>query len=398
MRILPLALALAAAPLLAGVTSPRPTAVVRFDLYDGRVFLPVLVNGKGAGEFQFDSAAGRSCLDRRFARRLRLAAPLQTTVAGAGEDSEAAAAARDVEFDLGGVKFRSGPVPLVDLDRITQGIGRRTDGLVGRELLERYVVAFDYVARTMTLWEPSGFEYEGDGAVLPVEVLMGGPVVRALVRMPERPPLQVRILLDAPHTGPLVLTTPFVDRHGLLESARRLTPKLLPIKIGGVGGDSSLLVGRALTFEIGPYTFQSPVVALSRARAGALAATAIDGLVGAQVIGRFRIVYDYPRGRVILEPGSRLTEPFVHDMSGLGLRAASRALRAIEIVGISDGSPATAADLRVGDRLLSVNGRPVRSSDLPEIRALLRREGTVRLTVMRGTQERVVVLELRPLV
>jgi hypothetical protein len=64
--------------------------------------------------------------------------------------------------------------------------GRRTDGLVGTELLERYVVAFDSGARTMTACEPASFEYRGSGAVLPVERRMR--------------------LLGAPHAGPLVLT------------------------------------------------------------------------------------------------------------------------------------------------------------------------------------------------
>jgi hypothetical protein len=100
------------------------------------------------------------------------------------------------------------------------GSGRRTGGLVGRELLERYVVAFDYDARVLTAYEPFRFEYRGKGAILPIEIGMGGPVFRATLRMPDRPPLPMRLLLDAPHAGPLVLTTPFVDRHALVDSAR----------------------------------------------------------------------------------------------------------------------------------------------------------------------------------
>jgi PDZ domain-containing protein/aspartyl protease len=393
---LQLATLLAAAALAATPEEPKPVGAMPFELYDGRVFLRVRVNGGEPGEFQFDSAAGRSCVTRRFGRRIRLETPLTATVSGAGDGSQTVPVARDVEFAIGGLGFRAERVLLVDMDELTLYTGRRTDGLVGRELLERYVVAFDYEARTMTAYEPASFEYRGSGAILPIEVQMGGPVVQAVLRMPDRPPLPMRLLLDAPHAGPLVLTTRFVDRHRLLDSARALTPTLLPTVAIGVGGESAQLLGRSLSLEIGPYVLPSPVVSFSRAKAGTLAAAEIDGLVGSRFLARFRIVYDYSRRRVILEPGPRFEEPFTADMSGLRLRSRTLALRTIEIARVSEGSPAEAAGLRAGDLLLSVDGRGVRPFDLPDVRARLERAGPVRLELSRDGRRRTVVLELRP--
>jgi C-terminal processing protease CtpA/Prc len=164
----------------------------------------------------------------------------------------------------------------------------------------------------------------------------------------------------------------------------------------GVGGESDQLLGRSLSLEIGPYSFRSPVVSLSRAKAGALASAEIDGLVGSRIMGRFRILYDYSRRRVILEPGPRLEEEFTHDMSGLRLRSRTLALRTIEVARVAEGSPAEAAGVRPGDLLLSVDGRPVRPPDLPEVRARLERPGPVRLEVSRDGRRRTVVLELGP--
>jgi hypothetical protein len=65
---LPAAAALGAAP-------QEPVGSVPFELYDGRVFLSVRVNGGESGDFQFDSAAGRSCVTRRFGERIRLERP-----------------------------------------------------------------------------------------------------------------------------------------------------------------------------------------------------------------------------------------------------------------------------------------------------------------------------------
>ena len=131
-------------------------------------------------------------------------------------------------------------------------------------------------------------------------------------------------------------------------------------------------------------------------KAGALAAAEIDGLVGSRIMGRFRVLYDYSRRRVILELGPRLEEPFTHDMSGLRLRSRTLELRTIEVARAAEGSPAEAVGLRAGDLVLSVDGRPVRPFDLPEVRARLERPGPVRLETSRGGRRRTVVLELRP--
>jgi hypothetical protein len=387
---------LAAVAVAAAPGESKPVGTVPFDLYDGRIFLSVRVNGGEAGEFQFDSAAGRSCVTRRFGRRIRLETPWTATVSGAGDGARTVPVARDAEFAIGDLRFRAERVPVIDMDELTLYAGRRTDGLVGTGLLERYVVAFDYAARTMTAYEPATFAYRGSGAVLRIERRMGGPVIRAVLRMPDRPPLPMRLLLDAPHAGPVVLTTPFVDEHQLVDSARKLTPSLVASVVLGVGGESAQLLARSLSLEIGPYSFQSPVVSLSRAKAGTLASAEIDGLVGSRILGRFRVLYDYSRRRVILEPGPRLEEAFTHDMSGLRLRSRTLELRTIEVARVAEGSPAETAGLRAGDLLLSVDGRPVRPPDLPEVRARLERPGPARLELSRGGRRLTVVLELRP--
>ncbi len=113
---LPLATLLAAAALTAAPEEPKPVGAIPFELYDGRVFLTVRVNGGDPGDFQFDSAAGRSCLTRRFGRRTRLETPWTATVSGAGDGTQSVPVARDVEFAVGDLRFRAERVLLIDMD------------------------------------------------------------------------------------------------------------------------------------------------------------------------------------------------------------------------------------------------------------------------------------------
>jgi hypothetical protein len=385
-------------PLSCAAKGSEPILVMPFDLYDKRIWLPVLVNGSGPLDFLFDSAAGSSTVSKRAADRLRLSTPYVADADGAGDGSQRVAVATDLTISIDRLSYRVDRAPLVDLDIVARGTGRHADGLVGREFLEKYVVEFDYEKRQMTVYEPDGYQYSGSGTILPIEFKRGGPVLRGALRMPEKPSLPVRLLIDAPHNGALLLTSPFVNQNQLLDSARILTPRLRSSAIGGVGGDSAEFLGRAGSLEIGPYSFQRPVTAFSGATGGTLASGEIDGIIGAEIIRRFRIIYDFPRRRVILEPGKSLAEPFAADMSGLKLRFATAELKAIRVEMVAEGSPAAEAGIRDHDLLLEVNSRPATDFKLPDLKALFENEGeVVRLKIARDSQQREVSLKLRPL-
>jgi hypothetical protein len=89
---------LTAASLSADIAPAKPVAVLPFVLCDGRVFLSARVDGKGPGQFQFDSAANISCVSKRFGQRIGLETGSIGTVSGAGDGSQTVAFAHDVSF------------------------------------------------------------------------------------------------------------------------------------------------------------------------------------------------------------------------------------------------------------------------------------------------------------
>jgi hypothetical protein len=124
----------------------------------------------------------------------------------------------------------------------------------------------------------------------------------------------------------------------------------------------------------------------------------IDGLIGYSTLKRFRTVIDYPRRVIWLDPvpDYRDERPFEYVHVGLQIE---RRDGAIEVVGVVGGSPAAAAGIGRGDRLLEIDGVPTDS--LGVLEAARRLEGTagssVGLVIRRGSQERRVVLRRRRL-
>ncbi len=159
----------------------------------------------------------------------------------------------------------------------------------------------------------------------------------------------------------------------------------------------NVVIGRVESLEIGPYSIALPVARFSAARGGSLARTDFDALIGMEVLRRFRVIFDYPRSRMILEPNASLGEPCEGDMSGLLLRASGPSMEELVVARVVGDTPAAKAGLQQGDRILAVAGRKPES--LWHAQLLLRSQPgrRVKLTIARAKRELVFELMLERL-
>jgi C-terminal processing protease CtpA/Prc len=98
---------------------------------------------------------------------------------------------------------------------------------------------------------------------------------------------------------------------------------------------------------------------------------------------------------MLLEPDEAFAELMEYDMSGLRLIGEGADFRTFRVVSVAEASPASVADIRPGDALASLDGRPAAELTLSEIRERFRKEGKLPLTVERGGARLELVLELR---
>jgi len=380
------------------VSQPTPLEVLRVDLYGKRVWLTATVNQVEL-VFQFDSAAGTSLLTPKAAERAGLRPHAWASAGGAGDNTIRIQVTRGVTLRLGRVSWIAPSVALIPLDNIDEGTGRRADGLIGKDFLERFVVEIDYAAGQMNLYDPSKYAYSGTGTSFPI-TLREGPIIEGQIAMPGQGRLPCRLLVDAPYTGSLAFSRPFVEKHRLLDAAVALTPQLLKSKMRGVGGESLIHIGRVQSLTLGPYSFERPVSEFCLAEGGTLARSDIDGLLGAEILRRFRVIFDYPHLRMILEPAARaLKDAFEYDMSGLEIRAVPPEFKSFAVRRVHEGSPAAKAGVQVGDSITVINGRPVQELTLPEIRETLRVPGReIRISIVRGEEQKDLVFVLRRLI
>ena len=161
---------------------------------------------------------------------------------------------------------------------------------------------------------------------------------------------------------------------------------------------SRTVQGRVRNIQVGRFVINNPRVSFSQAKVGKEAIDG-DGQIGGEVLRRFRLILDYSRQRVILEPNKHLAEPVEADMSGFELVAEGADLKTLTINEVLANSPAAEAGLQEEDELIAINRRPVTEFSLEQIRQMLKREGKeYSLKLKRGSQTLQVRLKMRRLI
>ncbi len=372
--------------------SPRRVATVPFELNGNVILVQVRVNASRPLWFVLDTGAYSSSVNSTVAKDLGLRTG-ETGVTHGAAGAVPNAELPDVTLDVNGALLENLDIHAFPLGPLENNAGRSLDGILGAELFRRFVVEIDYEAAVIRLYEPSGFEYRGDGEVLPISFHRNHPYVRARVTLPGGGSLDGEFVVDAGSNLPLILLPRFIDENGLRPSL----PATLETWGRGVGGEMILPIGRAKSLQLGRFALDAPVVALPRSGEFGFAGKA--GNIGSAVLRRFRVTFDYSRKRMILERGSRFAEPFEFDMSGLQLVSESPSFGVVRVNRVLEKSPAAEAGIRPGDEILTFGGRPVTELRLAALREMLRQPGKQYLLQLnRGGETVAVELRTRRLV
>jgi S1-C subfamily serine protease len=150
--------------------------------------------------------------------------------------------------------------------------------------------------------------------------------------------------------------------------------------------------------KLGGVEVDAPVVDLSQQKKGSFTDPYVAGNVGAGVLKRFNVTFDYGHQRIIFEPNVNTARPDTCDRAGVWLNRASDGFEVMDVVA---GGSAEAAGVKVGFRIAAIDDTPAEKLSLPAVRERFRNEpaGTVvKLTVLEGGARREVTLVLRDLV
>jgi len=166
-----------------------------------------------------------------------------------------------------------------------------------------------------------------------------------------------------------------------------------------VGGTAKAFSGRVKTIRLGSFQLENSVAKFSRATRGDDASASYDGLIGGDILRRFKVVFDYSRRRMILEPNAQFSEPYEVDISGLDIATEGEDFSVVVVNEVEKGSPGAEAGIQDEDAITAIDGRPTKEFTITQIRKMFRQDGKEFLiSIKRGQKELQTKLRLRRLI
>ncbi len=217
--------------------------------------------------FVLDSGSPRTLINAPLLRHL-------------GPADAAKSARNDGSLELGGVTIDRIDLRAANLAPLAKEWGHQIDGVIGYDLFCRSTVDVDYEKSALTLTQPAVFQDEGKGDALKLYIRNGLSFVEGVIKVTGLPAVIDVFEVDSGSQDAV--------NHPIIRDSKAPLRK--------VGGG---LLGANEWFQLGKYTIGSTnslFVAGSEEN---------SRKIGAEVLSRFHVTFDYPHRRLIVERDTR---------------------------------------------------------------------------------------------
>jgi hypothetical protein len=361
---------------------------VPFSIYNGHIYLPVKIDGKGPFLMLFDSG-GANILQPSTALQLGLNVEGALGGGGVGENKQDVGMTKVGRIEVGGIVIRDQVFATLDLEEFASRVEGldHVAGLVGYELFKRFPVMIDYQHSRAVFYNPDTFKYAGKGVRVPFRFKGHVPEVDGTIDG-----IAGTFDIDTGSRASIDLAGPFIDKHGL---AAKYASKYRVVSGAGVGGRVYSSLARAGTLTLGGVSVNQPVAYLSLQQKGSFADVYLAGNVGYGVLKQFNITFDYPRQQIFFEKNADYGRPDVADRSGMWLE---RTNAGFEVVDVVAGSAAEEAGIKAGDVIVAIDGKPTSAWQLAGARERLKSAPGTHVRVGIERTKHAIDLKLRDLV
>ena len=115
----------------------------------------------------------------------------------------------------------------------------------------------------------------------------------------------LEFLIDSGATTAIWLTKAFINEHPEFLSAHETIE--VP-NVVAVGGELSARLGRVPAIRLGAFLVPMPLTQFTQNTSGIFATSDIAGTIGAQMLRRFTVIFDYARREMIIEPNEHFSD------------------------------------------------------------------------------------------
>ena len=262
----------------------------------GHHFVRPRINGEDIGWLAFDTGARLSIIDDDVAKKLGLELIGDIQAGGVGGLIENKLY-RIESIELGPLRIEDIPVIVSPMENISLGLDEGHAGILGMDFLWNCVIDYDQKNSIIGLYNP-------DTYTLPVGKW------NDLLDYNGKPTVKMRFeghdglfTIDTGNPGAILVSPLTVERLSLLDGRRTTTGT-----VGGFGGRVASQDGSLAWVEWGDRRFEDVPANFVTEKRGATADVTRDGIIGTDLLRRYRMIFDIQHGRAAYLPNDPVSE------------------------------------------------------------------------------------------
>lgn len=351
----------------------RKNQTINFNLIRNLVIVPLYINGNGPFNFILDTGVGPLIItDTSIVKGLNLKRLRPVKMNGLGKGLEIDAfISNEIFARIGKAEIENIPTAILkeDVLGISSYVGVPIHGLLGYYFFNSFVVELNYTGRRLKFHRPET-KRRIEGEAIPLEIHNNKPYMYVDMDIPGQGSTSLKMVVDNGASHAISLET-------LNDKPFPIPQVSIKANLGiGLSGPISGSVARVPTLKIGSFILKDVVSSYPDYDSAARKALFLNrnGNLGAEILTRFNITFDYNNNLMYLKRNYNFRRPFEHDMSGMEVFVDDDLTKRFFISRIEPESPALEAGLLVDDEIMSINFMPVGTMSLNDVIKFLRME------------------------
>ncbi|MBO6620515.1 MAG: aspartyl protease family protein [Balneola sp.] len=372
----------------------RGTVTIPFEMINNLIVIPMRINNSDTLKFILDTGAGRTVITELGPyQSFEIEYQGDVSLNGLGNSGPLPALiSRGNRIYLKGIKGENHTVVFILEGRfnLSNFMGTQVNGLLGYDIFENFIVEVDYERRKLYLHDPDAYkeEYlkrkkEAKWTYIPVFTKDNKLYMNLKIIQSDFSEIEVKLLVDsgASHTAFLYPNT----------SADIVIPeKTIDAYLGsGLSGEIYGKIGKAHSIELQGLVLNDPVLSYPDLEAveQAIERDSRNGSIGADLLKRFDIIYNYGDNGILVRPNRNFDDEFRYNTSGIDVITPILDLPYYVVSEVRSGSPADLTGIKKDDVILEIQSNRAFKYTLNEVLNLLHStDEEISIFIKRGSE------------
>lgn len=380
------------------IKNPRRKSIsLNFELLNNLIVLPVIINNSDTLHFILDSGFNSIMIsDLGFNTSLSLNQTRRVQLIGLGE-GEPIQAFRSQGNDLyvSGIVGKDQEVFVLveDIFHLSSKMGKTINGILGHGFFRDFIVEINYVQKKITFNDPERYRYRSrrNSQEFPILIRKNKSYLQTVIVDKDKTSIPALLVIDTGGSHGL-----WLDSH--TNDDIRIPEKNVSTLLGtGLNGPIFGKLGRINKLKIGNFQMENVIASYpdSVSISYALGIDDRQGSMGAEILRRFNIIFDYRAGKITMQPNSNFKHAFYYNPSGIEISNPLPGLPHFVITDVRAGSNAQKAGIKLDDELVSIQGTAVSKLTLNDIALILQGKPNRKIKLVINRQGQKIPIEFR---